>query len=108
MIFAGQNIGEDYMHELLETLDNYSYSIVVISKSGTTTEPAIAFRLLKDHLESKVGEKEAGKRIIAITDQSKGALRQMADESCCGLLVLSCLTELQLVDLMCVEHSRCS
>jgi glucose-6-phosphate isomerase len=80
MIFAGQNIGEDYMHELLETLDNYSYSIVVISKSGTTTEPAMAFRLLKDHLESKVGEKEAGKRIIAITDQSKGALRQLADE----------------------------
>ncbi len=80
MLFAGHNIGEDYMHELLELLDERSYSIVVISKSGTTTEPALAFRLLKDHLEAKVGPDEAGKRIIAVTDQSKGALRQLADE----------------------------
>ncbi|MEN8156355.1 MAG: glucose-6-phosphate isomerase [Bacteroidota bacterium] len=80
MLFAGQNIGEDYMHELLELLDQYSYSIVVISKSGTTTEPALAFRLLKDHLVQKVGKEEAGSRIVAVTDQSKGALRQLADE----------------------------
>lgn len=80
MLFAGHNIGEDYMHELLELLDTKEYSIVVISKSGTTTEPALAFRLLKDHLEAKVGPTEAGKRIIAVTDQSKGALRQLADE----------------------------
>lgn len=80
MLFAGQNIGEDYMHELLALLNDYSYSIVVISKSGTTTEPALAFRLLKDHLESKVGPEEAGKRIIAVTDQNKGALRQLAEE----------------------------
>jgi len=80
LLFAGHNIGEDYMHELLELLDERSYSIVVISKSGTTTEPALAFRLLKDHLESKIGAEEAGKRIIAVTDQSKGALRQLADE----------------------------
>ncbi|MFO7669515.1 MAG: glucose-6-phosphate isomerase [Bacteroidales bacterium] len=80
MLFAGHNIGEDYMHELLELLNEKSYSIVVISKSGTTTEPAIAFRLLKDHLEAKVGPIEAGKRIVAVTDQSKGALRQLADE----------------------------
>jgi len=80
MLFAGHNIGEDYMHELLELLDKKDYSIVVISKSGTTTEPALAFRLLKDHLEAKVGAGEAGKRIIAVTDQSKGALRQLADE----------------------------
>jgi glucose-6-phosphate isomerase len=79
MIFAGYHIGEDYMHELLETLNDYSYSIVVISKSGTTTEPAIAFRILKDHLVHKVGKKEAGKRIIAVTDQDRGALRQLAD-----------------------------
>ncbi|MCP4313591.1 MAG: glucose-6-phosphate isomerase [Bacteroidetes bacterium] len=80
MLFAGHNIGEDYMHELMKLLDEKSYSIVVISKSGTTTEPAIAFRLLKDHLEARVGAEEAGKRIIAVTDQSKGALRQLADE----------------------------
>jgi len=80
MLFAGHNIGEDYLHELLELLDDYNYSLVVISKSGTTTEPAIAFRILKDHLLKKVGREEAGKRIIAITDARKGALRQLADE----------------------------
>ena len=80
MLFAGQNIGEDYMHELLELLDEQSYSLVVISKSGTTTEPALAFRILKNHLEEKVGQEEARDRIIAVTDSSKGALRQLADE----------------------------
>jgi glucose-6-phosphate isomerase len=80
MFFAGQNIGEDYMHELLEVLDNKDYSIVVISKSGTTTEPAIAFRILKNHLEGKVGLEEARDRIIAVTDSSKGALRQLAEK----------------------------
>ncbi|MCK4879227.1 MAG: glucose-6-phosphate isomerase [Bacteroidales bacterium] len=80
MLFAGQNIGEDYMHELLELLEEQSYSIVVISKSGTTTEPALAFRILKNHLEEKVGKEEARDRIIAVTDSSKGALRQLADE----------------------------
>ncbi|MCK4749299.1 MAG: glucose-6-phosphate isomerase [Bacteroidales bacterium] len=80
MLFAGHNIGEDYMHELLELLDETSYSVVVISKSGTTTEPAMAFRILKDHLVKKVGKEEAGDRIIAVTDESKGALRQLADD----------------------------
>lgn len=80
MLFAGQNIGEDYMHELLELLDERSYSIVVISKSGTTTEPALAFRILKNHLEKKLGIEEARDRIIAVTDSSKGALRQLADD----------------------------
>ncbi len=80
MLFAGQNIGEDYMHELLELLDERTYSIVVISKSGTTTEPALAFRILKNHLEKKVGREEARSRIIAITDSSRGALRQLSDE----------------------------
>jgi len=80
VLFAGQNICEDYHKELLELLDSRSYSIVVISKSGTTTEPAIAFRLLKQHLERKVGKAEASKRIVAITDKSKGALRKLADQ----------------------------
>ena len=78
-LFAGQNICEDYLSELIEILDERNYSIIVISKSGTTTEPAIAFRILKEHLENKVGKKEAEKRIIAITDETKGALRSMAD-----------------------------
>ena len=79
VIFAGQNISEDYLAELLELLDGRNYSIVVISKSGTTTEPAIAFRILKDHLERKVGKLEAAQRIIGITDAKKGALRSLAE-----------------------------
>lgn len=79
VIFAGQNICEDYLADLLELLDNRNYSIVVISKSGTTTEPAIAFRILKDHLEKKLGKAEASKRIIAVTDAKRGALRSLAD-----------------------------
>lgn len=79
VIFAGQNICEDYLSELLEVLDERNYSIIVISKSGTTTEPAIAFRILKDHLEKKVGKLIAADRIIAITDEKKGALRSMAE-----------------------------
>ena len=78
VIFAGQNICEDYISELIEILDKRNYSIVVISKSGTTTEPAIAFRILKDHLEEKVGKPAAAGRIIAITDAKKGALRSLA------------------------------
>lgn len=78
MIFAGHQICEDYTAELLQLLDKKSYAIVVISKSGTTTEPAIAFRLFKTHLETKVGKEEARKRIIAITDANKGALKQVA------------------------------
>ncbi len=79
ILFAGQNICEDYMSDLLEILEGRNYSIVVISKSGTTTEPAIAFRILKDHLERKVGKEQAADRIIAITDSSKGALKTLAD-----------------------------
>ena len=79
IIFAGQNICEDYMSDLVEILEGRDYSIIVISKSGTTTEPAIAFRILKDHLERKVGKVKAADRIIAITDSSKGALRSLAD-----------------------------
>jgi len=79
VIYAGQNICEDYLSDLIEILDERDYSIVAISKSGTTTEPAIAFRILKDHLEKKVGKSQAAERIIAITDARKGALRSMAD-----------------------------
>lgn len=80
VIFAGHNIGEDYYHELMEYLQDKEFGLCVISKSGTTTEPAIAFRLLKEMLEKKVGRAEAGKRIVAITDASKGALRTLADQ----------------------------
>lgn len=80
VLFAGQNIGEDYLHELQEFLKDKNFGIIVISKSGTTTEPAIAFRLLKEQLEAQVGKAEAGKRIVAITDAKRGALRQLATE----------------------------
>jgi glucose-6-phosphate isomerase len=81
IIFAGQNISEDYLSELIEILDVRNYSIVMISKSGVTTEPAIAFRILRNHLEKKVGKAAAGDRIIAITDSKKGALRPLADSN---------------------------
>lgn len=78
ILFAGQNIGEDYLFELQEYLKGKRFGIIVISKSGTTTEPAIAFRLLKDQLEQQVGRDAAGKLIVAITDARKGALRTLA------------------------------
>ncbi len=78
MVFAGQNIGEDYLFELMSYLDDKKFGIIVISKSGTTTEPAIAFRLLKEMLERKEGKAKAAKRIVAITDAKRGALRQLA------------------------------
>jgi glucose-6-phosphate isomerase len=78
ILYAGHNIGEDYLKELLELLNDLKYAIVVISKSGTTTEPAMAFRILKNHLEKKVGKKVAKDFIIAITDAKKGALRTAA------------------------------
>ena len=80
VLFAGQNIGEDYLYELQDLLKDKKFGIIVISKSGTTTEPAIAFRLLKEQLEAQMGKEEASKRIVAITDAKKGALRQLATE----------------------------
>ncbi len=79
ILFAGENLSEDYHAELLEILDKKDYSLIVISKSGTTTEPAIAFRFLKNHIENKYGKQEAKNRIAAVTDKSKGALKKLAD-----------------------------
>jgi glucose-6-phosphate isomerase len=79
IIYAGHQLSEDYMAELLEILDKKDYSLAVISKSGTTTEPAIAFRLLKNHLEKKYGKEDARKRIIAITDKQSGALKGLTN-----------------------------
>lgn len=80
VLFAGQNIGEDYTFELMELLKGKKFGIVVISKSGTTTEPAIAFRLLKEMLEKQEGKDFAAKHIVAVTDAKKGALRTLATE----------------------------
>ena len=80
VVFAGQNISEDYLSDLMEVLENKKFSVIVISKSGTTTEPAIAFRLLKNLAEKKFGKEVAANRIVAITDKSKGALKKLADK----------------------------
>ena len=80
VLFAGQNISEDYTYELLEAVKEHSIATIVISKSGTTTEPAIAFRLLRSLLEKQEGPEAAAKKIVAITDARKGALRTMADK----------------------------
>ena len=78
VLYAGNNISEDYIHELVDYLDDKSFGIINISKSGTTTEPALSFRILKNKLEQEVGKEEAKNRIVAITDASKGALRTLA------------------------------
>jgi glucose-6-phosphate isomerase len=80
VLYAGHTISQDYHAELLQLLDKKEYAIVIISKSGTTTEPAIAFRLLKNHIEKKYGIEEATSRIIAITDSSKGALKSLSEK----------------------------
>lgn len=78
ILFAGQNISEDYLFELRALLKTKEYAMAVISKSGTTTEPALAFRLLRQDIEEKYGKAEATERIVAITDAKKGALRSLA------------------------------
>ena len=80
MLFAGNNLSEDYLFELSDLLKTKDWAITVISKSGTTTEPAVAFRILKAELEKKYGAEEASKRIIAVTDKEKGALKQLANQ----------------------------
>lgn len=78
--FAGQNISSTYITHLLELLEGKDISLNVISKSGTTTEPAIAFRILREYMEKKYGKSGAKRRIFATTDSSKGALKKLADE----------------------------
>jgi Glucose-6-phosphate isomerase len=80
ILYAGQNIGEDYLYELQELLKTKKFGIISISKSGTTTEPALAFRLLKTQLEEQQGKVAAQKLIVAITDKSRGALRILATQ----------------------------
>ena len=80
--YAGHNISGDFLHALLETIKDKRVTVIVISKSGTTTEPAIAFRVIKKFLESKYSGEELKKRIICVTDEKKGALRAIAQA--CG------------------------
>lgn len=80
IIFVGNNISSSYMTDVMDLLEGKDFSINVISKSGTTTEPAIAFRIFRKLLEEKYGVEEARKRIYATTDKARGALKTLADE----------------------------
>ncbi len=80
IFFAGNNLSTRHWNELMRLLEGKDFSVIVISKSGTTTEPAIAFRGLRWMLERKYGTDECNRRIYAVTDPSRGALRQMATE----------------------------
>ena len=80
IVYAGQNIGEDYLYELQAMLKTKRFGIISISKSGTTTEPALAFRLLKTQLEEQQGKAAAQELIVCITDKARGALRTLATQ----------------------------
>ncbi len=80
VLFAGNNISPTYVTDMLNLIGDRDFSINVISKSGTTTEPAIAFRIFREVLENKYGIEEARKRIYVTTDKARGALKQLSDE----------------------------
>ena len=76
--YCGNNLSGTYLSQLIDVIGDRDFSVNIISKSGTTTEPAVAFRIFKEMLEKKYGKEEAAKRIYATTDKAKGAL----EESC--------------------------
>ena len=78
--FVGNSISSTYLAQLIDVIGDRDYSVNIISKSGTTTEPAIAFRIFKEMLEKKYGKEEAAKRIYATTDKARGALKNLATE----------------------------
>ena len=80
VVYVGNNLSPNYVNDLIEMIGDKDFSINVISKSGTTTEPAIAFRIFREIIESKYGVEEARKRIYVTTDKSRGALKTLADE----------------------------
>ncbi len=80
VVFAGHNLSEEYIAELMDVVSVKNIACVVISKSGTTTEPAVAFRLIKSYIEEKYGTRGARKRIVAVTDKERGALRLLSNQ----------------------------
>ena len=78
IVFAGHNLSEEYACELADLMQERNVAAVVISKSGTTTEPAVAFRQIKQHIESRYGKEEAARRIVAVTDAKRGALKSLS------------------------------
>ena len=86
--FAGHNVSAIYINNLIDLIDGQDICLNIISKSGTTTEPALVFRILKEYMEDKYGKEEASKRIYATTDKSRGALRELADKAGYATLVV--------------------
>ncbi len=80
VVFAGNNLSEEYLAELMDLAKVSNTAVIVISKSGTTTEPAVAFRIFKEYIEQTYGKSEASERIVAITDAKKGALKTLATQ----------------------------
>ena len=80
VVFAGNNLSEEYLAELMDLAKTSNTAVIVISKSGTTTEPAVAFRIFKEYIEQTYGKSEASERIVAITDAKKGALKTLATQ----------------------------
>jgi len=80
VVFAGNNLSEEYLADLMDLLKERNAACIVISKSGTTTEPAVAFRIVKQYLEETYGKAEAAARIVAITDEKKGALKTLSTQ----------------------------
>ncbi len=80
VVFAGNNLSEEYLAELMDLAGERNVACIVISKSGTTTEPAVAFRIVKQFIETRYGKEEAADRIVAITDAKKGALKTLATQ----------------------------
>ena len=78
--YCGNNLSGTYLSQLIDVIGDRDFSVNIISKSGTTTEPAVAFRIFKEMLEKKYGKEEAAKRIYATTDKAKGALKSLATE----------------------------
>ncbi|MCQ2310777.1 MAG: glucose-6-phosphate isomerase [Paludibacteraceae bacterium] len=112
VVYAGNNIGEDYLADLMELLQGKTFAIINISKSGTTTETALAFRLLKTMLEKQVGKAAAKELIVCITDKAKGAARKTADIEGYKTFVIpdnvggrfSVLTPVGLLPIACAGH----
>ena len=80
VVFAGNNLSEEYISELMDLMAERNCACIVISKSGTTTEPAVAFRIVKKYIEDRYGRKEASERIVAVTDACKGALKTLSTQ----------------------------
>ena len=80
IVFAGNNLSEEYLAEMMDLAEKSDLACIVISKSGTTTEPAVAFRIVKEHMEKRYGKKEAAARTVAITDAARGALKTLSTQ----------------------------